>query len=465
MTDTRKDLEYKKFINTTNGVTIRTTVADDKELLPMPNYTIEDLEYRKFVNTPDGPAIKFTNVGAWPVVQLWEAGKDYVIGELLNTGSDRNWLVKVEKNHTSVSVPYDVEAGNLLILTPPLIATGVVDGGEISLIANVAEVKFGTGFIANYGFSPSPYPLIDIVEWPTQTVDLPPTGIFSLIINKDAVLNFIPGFIDAETAALNIGVGIVDRNLNTSFDMKTYSTNPVGQLRSLSFFLGGMTKGLNYSALNLQLSRSSHQVYTWGIDNKDEYNPNVKNFPAISPSPFYEYTQTGAVVPIEVKTTLRNNVYDLNGTLTTMGNNKWGFIRIYTSMAEHDYIMYSQAEYFTEAEAKEAAVDPNFIKHEDLTLTKFSAWFAFEKGDLDFSNNPIFVCEPFGCDKMGTSGGGSGAVGDVVGPPISVAGNIPIFADNTGKVLADSGTAPVVLLNTLDKLNDLEKRVEALENK
>lgn len=85
MTDTRKDLEYKKFINTENGVTIRTTVADDKEILPMPNYTIEDLEYKKFINTPDGPAIKFTNVGPWPVVQEWIAGKDYKVGELLNS--------------------------------------------------------------------------------------------------------------------------------------------------------------------------------------------------------------------------------------------------------------------------------------------------------------------------------------------------------------------------------------------
>lgn len=37
------------------------------------------------------------------------------------------------------------------------------------------------------------------------------------------------------------------------------------------------------------------------------------------------------------------------------------------------------------------------------------------------------------------AGGGSGAIGDVIGPPNSDPGNIAAFADNTGKLLADTG--------------------------
>jgi hypothetical protein len=464
MTDTRKDLEYKKFIMGPDGISIRTSVADDKEILPMPNFTIEDLEYRKFINTPDGPAIKFTNVGAWPVLQTWEAGHDYKFGEIVNSGSDGNWLFKVIQDHTSTDVPDDVANGNLLAISPPLISTGVQAGGEVLLSGNLATVNIGTGFVAIYGTSASAYPLITIIEWPTQNITLPSTGIFTLFIDSQGGLGFNSGFTD-ERDVNSIIVGIVDMNLGKSFDTKTYPTNPVGQLRSLAFFFGGMTKGLKYSATNLQLSRSAYETYVWGTNNIEPEKPNTKSHLAKSPVEFYEYTQTGAVIPPDIKTTLRNNVYDLNGTLVPMGNNKWGFIRIYTSLAEEDYIMYSQAEYFTESDAKEAATSGSFIKPIDLTLTKFSAWFVFEKGDLDFNNNQIIVCEPFGCDKMGTSGGGGAVSGDVFGPQTSVIGNIAIFADNSGKLISDSGTAGMVLINTLDKLNDLEKRIIALENK
>jgi hypothetical protein len=225
-----------------------------------------------------------------------------------------------------------------------------------------------------------------------------------------------------------------------------------------------MTKGLKYFATGLQLSRSSYEVYAWGTDNTDPYDPNTKIFAPKNPVTFFEFTQTGAVAPV-TQTTIKTGVYDLNGALVPMGNNKWGFVRIYTSLGEDDFIMYSQAEYQTETDAKTAATSPNFIKPPDLNLTKFSAWFVFEKGDLDLSNNNILVCEPFGCDSFGSTGGGGGA-GDVVGPGISVAGNLAMFADTSGKVLADSGQPTALMLNTLiNKVPELEKRLEALENK
>lgn len=44
------------------------------------------------------------------------------------------------------------------------------------------------------------------------------------------------------------------------------------------------------------------------------------------------------------------------------------------------------------------------------------------------------------------SGGGSG---DVVGPASSVAGNVAVFADATGKLLADGGVAPVTAIQAI----------------
>ncbi len=50
----------------------------------------------------------------------------------------------------------------------------------------------------------------------------------------------------------------------------------------------------------------------------------------------------------------------------------------------------------------------------------------------------VLVVGPSGSAEWGSVAG----TGDVVGPVSSVAGNIPVFADTSGKVLIDSGFAP-----------------------
>jgi len=371
----------------------------------------------------------------------WVAGQDYKIGEMKNTGSDLNWLFKVEQDHTSVNVPADMNAGKLLAMSPPIITTGVQDGGEVSLVGTLATVATGTGYIAKYGESPSAFPRITIVEWGPQSVTLPSTGIHTLVINENGILSFVSGSPSQAPQDLSISIAVADMNLGKIYDRKTFPTNPVGQLRSLAFFFGGMTKGLSYTASGLQLSRTAHQLYYWGADPNSPYSSNTKDAIAANPVNFFEFKQDGPVLPATVKTTLKNNVYDNNGTLTTMLPNKWGFVRIYSTLGDEDYVMYSQAEYQTERDAKEGVISANFIKPLDLELTKFTAWFVFTTGDTDFSNNPITVCEPFGCDKIGTSasGGGGGGTGDVLGPGSSVLNNLASFADTSGKVIKDSG--------------------------
>jgi hypothetical protein len=365
----------------------------------------------------------------------WVAGKNYKVGEIVNTGSDANWLFKVVRDHTSAYVPSDFKAGNIMAIAPPIITSGVQDGGRITLAGNVVTVQGGTGYLAKYGASPSAWPLITIVEWTTQTITLPFTGIHSIFITSDGELTYISGVTEFSAQDENISVGVVDMNLGTAYDRKTYPTNPVGQLRGLAFFFGGMTRGLNYSGIGLQLSRTAYEMYYWGADNSSPYDPNTKDEPALSPTTFYEFTKAGPVLPVSKKITLRNNVYDNNGTLTTMGNNRWGFVRIFSSPGVDDYVMYSQADYPNENEAKNAAVSPSFVKPIDLELTKFSSWFVFEKGDPDFSNNPITVCEPFGCDKIGTQAGGGTVAGDVLGPASSQDNSLAQFSGTNGKVL------------------------------
>lgn len=436
------------FVNSKKGsILSRLTEIEKLNLNPsigMIIYNLDKFQYEQYNGTT------WIRLGSG-LLENWEAGKNYYVGEIKNSGSDGNWLFKVIKDHVSSYVPTDINNGNLLAISPPIITTGVQDGGEASLVGNIATIEAGTGFIAEYNLSPSPYPLITIVEWPTQTITLPTSGIFALLIDPNGTLISAAGVSQADVTANNIGVAIADMNLGQIFDRKTYPTNPVGQLKSLAYFFGGMTKGLKYSATGLQLGRSGHDVYFWGADFNDPYAPNTKTVDPINPVNFFEFTQNGPVTASST-TTLKNNVYDLNGTLVTMSNNKWGFVRIFSSLGDEDYIMYSQAEYQTEADAKEAAMSGDFIKPPDLTLTKFSAWLVFEKGDADFSNNEIIICEPFGCDKVGSAGGGgTGGVGDVAGPPGSIDSALAAFSGTSGKVLKSSNQLSLGSILVLDK--------------
>ena len=368
----------------------------------------------------------------------WVAGKAYKAGEIVNTGSDKNWLFKVVSDHTSTDVPVDLRSGKIMPIAPPIITTGVQDGGATTLAGNVATVQAGTGYIAKYGTSPSAWPLITIVEWPTQTIILPTVGIHTLYIDESGVL-FSKSGVDYYSAQDDtISVGIVDMNLNMAHERKTYPTNPVGQLRGLAFFFGGMSKGLSYTpSVTKELARTAHEVYFWGANPADPYDPNARSYAATNPVQFFEFSQNGTVSPAP-RTQLRN-MWDDAGTLTAMPGGKWGFARIYSTLGAEDYIMYGQALYANEPDAREAAVSASFIKPLELTNTKFSSWVVFKGSDDDFSDNSVVTCEPFGCDKIGSAAGGGTGGGDVLGPASAIGGNLASFSDTSGKVIQDSG--------------------------
>lgn len=375
--------------------------------------------------------------GSGSTIDEWQTGQAYTVGQLLNGGTDKNWILKVAVNHTSGDIDLDLNSGNLIALSPPLITTGLQDGGDATLAGTDITVQAGAGYIVTYANSVSPYPLIKSVEWGLQTITMPATGVHTLFIDTNGVLTSTPGLSTAQMAQDNISVGLVDMDLGQVYDRETYPTNPVGQLKELALFLGGMTKGLSYTgSATRTMARSAYEVYFWGANSSDPYNPNSLDKAATNPSQFYVFNQFGPVLPAALETQLQT-VYDNAGVLTALGGARWGFARIYTSLGEEDYVMYSQAHYVDEKTAKEAAIAVNFIKPAELVLTKFSSWVTFKGNDVDFTDNIFTVCEPFGCDKLGGGGGGGG--GDVLGPAVAVIDNIAVFADTSGKTIKDSG--------------------------
>ncbi len=75
----------------------------------------------------------------------------------------------------------------------------------------------------------------------------------------------------------------------------------------------------------------------------------------------------------------------------------------------------------------------------------------------------IYGYNPFtnNLDKSGTGGGGSG---NVIGPSSSVKDDIATYADNTGKVIQDSGTKITDLLAVANNLSDVANPSSAFDN-
>jgi hypothetical protein len=96
---TVEDLEFNKFINTTEGITVR-TASVVAEVIPMPPYTIEDLEYRKFVNTDEGIAVRVT---------------DTSIGGEGEPSYNSPWLNLPIINNSTEIIPIEINSGTEFI--------------------------------------------------------------------------------------------------------------------------------------------------------------------------------------------------------------------------------------------------------------------------------------------------------------------------------------------------------------
>lgn len=75
----------------------------------------------------------------------------------------------------------------------------------------------------------------------------------------------------------------------------------------------------------------------------------------------------------------------------------------------------------------------------------------------------IYGYNPF-TNNLDKSGSGGGSTGNVIGPNSSVQDDIATYADNTGKVIKDSGTKITDLLAVANNLSDVADPSTAFEN-
>lgn len=86
------------------------------------------------------------------------------------------------------------------------------------------------------------------------------------------------------------------------------------------------------------------------------------------------------------------------------------------------------------------------VADEGVQLTSSAA-------SLNFTGAGVVATAIGNAVTVAIDGGVGGGAGDVVGPASSVAGNLPSFADATGKLLADSGVAPGTLVPNTRTVN------------
>ena len=75
----------------------------------------------------------------------------------------------------------------------------------------------------------------------------------------------------------------------------------------------------------------------------------------------------------------------------------------------------------------------------------------------------IFGYNPF-TNNLDKSGSGGGGTGNVIGPGSSIQDDIAVFADNTGKVIKDSGSKISDLLAVANNLSDVANSSIAFNN-
>ncbi len=386
----------------------------------------------------------------------WEPNKAYKIDEIQFAGEDNNWLIRTATDTVSSDAWWkDQNAGKSIPIAPPLVTTGVITTAGVSTIAgsDVAgyqvNIRAGTGYIANYFESNSPYPTFQVIPWPETTIDLraQPVGVYTIYVDNTGIPKAVAGYQKPEFFNQNISIAVADTYFGSIYDSQTFPSNPIGQIRELALFFGTMTKGLSYAggATNTtQIFRSAYLLYNFGINTSiSSLEPNSKDVPAESSMTFLEFTQTGPVSPTP-RTTINTNVYDNGGTLGTLENNKYGFVRFYSNANGQDIVMYSQnSGYALLGDAEKAAIDPKFKIPERVAKAYiFNGYVAYQKGDANLVDNTYYSCNPFSCDTGGAGGNGSSTLlRAALGPTSSVQNRLAIFVDESGRNLAQSAFA------------------------
>ncbi|RKZ56252.1 MAG: hypothetical protein DRQ44_16895, partial [Gammaproteobacteria bacterium] len=396
------------------------------------------------------------------VVADWATGTEYKQDQInIYNG---HILFRARGDYTSGG---DVEAhlfnGDAEIVAPPPLATGVTNGGEVTLSAGNVSVTGGKGIVASY--TEGLIPEFSYISW-VETSSFPDLDLskYNTIYVEPPATRGDPGVVKSQTGVPPVGfeynyivLGLVNPNLDIARSFRTFPADPLSQTRTLSRFLGILKKGMNYSGnTDLTFTRSQGGLHSWGVNWGPE-NPNKVDFDADDEVIFKYALSTG--IQSDTDTDLDNTQYDDGGTLVDVGSKIYTYQRVYQSFSGEVVLLYGQSTHRSESWAIDAiSKDVNSLMVPEELSEKYT-WVGTVvlSKDVDDSTSYTWLnCGIFGCGEAGgTSAGGTsaGGGGDVFGPPSSATNTVALFADSGGKTListnyalpVDDGTATYVL--------------------
>jgi hypothetical protein len=388
-----------------------------------------------------------SRMGRWgdiPVREVWGSGQQYKKGDMIQY--DPFSLTVAKDFIASTSISDDFFNNNFYFPSLMPVTTCTAEGGAVTLNGGNIDVQAGRGLIISRSTTGLAWPNETKVVW-NSAASIPPANSSNwntVYIDKDGVAHVILGKPTSLILRTEIVLALVNPGLNQIRDHRGPCFDQGNTIRDLSNILGPLVKGIEYSGnANLTMTRAPGETYSTGINFGGE-NPDIKSYPAEPVSNIAYYMDRDSTVATNV-TNVDPNQFDTNGTLGTVTNNRWTYQRVYLVAGGITAIQYGQSQYATLNAAISGVSTDAALFVENPNLAGNAKWIAtivLQKGTTALNNttqNKFINCGIFGCGEGGGGATGGEGGGDVFGPTSSVANNLAIFSDVTGKLIGDSG--------------------------
>jgi hypothetical protein len=339
--------------------------------------------------------------------------------------------------------------------------TGLINGGYITTASTTTvNISAGTGRIVNNTTNPD-LPRLTQVSWSAQT-NYPITNLTGqsgtvLYVTSGGTIvqqniTSFPSGTDSRDKIYLGGIGHPTGVVSAIFNNPLSIINPLNQLNDLSSSIGPFSiNGNQLSKITgtLTLYKTPGKSYfsnaNYQIDNT---NPSVFNVSSFSAGTL-SYVKQNSFLGF-VSSSIDTTQYDLNGTLTVLGNGRFVAHRIWHQPSSNIlFFQYGQNEYLTLPDARNRFFTENFVTPVPLEFGAYLiAIILVRKGETNLDDPTRSEIIPQG--KF--AGSGSGSAGSV--------DTLQSAYDNsvTPEILTDSTRGAVTIKNGagLDTLNVIE---------
>ena len=311
--------------------------------------------------------------------------------------------------------------------------TGIIKGGEISI--NVTDpTKFditaGIAIIVNQNDMDNQ--IYEVIPFVGQTIDggLTPSVTTRWIgFNRTGQSTGEIILQDSFTHTDKRTIAVIGRIWNSGTTTITgkgqYTSTSYGLEKTvddLSYALGALNiKGNIFTpnGVNLKLDKSSGESFRYGANfNANSISPNIVENPLIQPQGTYRYYLKDGL-EADIETDIQPTMWDNNGILTAVANQKWTIQPIYYYPVSNVVsVYYGQKEYGSLSEAKDGISDAIVVNDIKLSGSILRGWIVVKKECDELNDGTTAELVVATGISGGSSGSGSSEVIDDLTPQL-----------------------------------------------